>query len=167
MPFTFLEYVDKKQRDAIRELRIVKRMLKHGGFQVASHLHNKHDDPYLFVYNPDTSPEFGLRIYKLGGQDIYYRPQKKEKTHPWGEAKTLDIKSMYEDITSEEKDEEKAAQEIIKSVTDELKDYFKANAKAEKNKKGLANKSPLGAVAVRGSLDVGDFSNVTYGIGKG
>ena len=167
MPTTFLEYVNKKQRDAIRELSVVKRIMKQGGLEVASHLHAKDDDPYLFIYNPDSAPEFGLRVYKLGGQDIYYRPQKKEKTHPWGEAKTLDIKGMFEDIMSDEKEEGKVAKQIIKSVSEEIRHYFKANAKADKDhKKGLADKSPLGAVAFRSSLDVGDFSNVSYGIGK-
>lgn len=166
MSTTFLEYVNKKQRDAIRELRVVKRMLKQAGFQVASHLADKSDDPYLFVYNPGEAPSFGLRVYKLGGADIYYRPQKKEKTHPWGEAKSLDIKGVYEDVKSDEQDEAKAAQQIIKIVGDELKDYFKANAKAEKNNKRGSDGSPLGAVAVRGNLDVGDYSNVSYGMGK-
>lgn len=162
MAATFLEYVNKKQRDAIRELQVVKRILKHGGLEVASHLHAKDDDPFLFVYNPETAPDFGLRVYKLGGEDIYYRPQKKEKTHPWGEAKTLDVKGMFEDITSEEQDEEKAAKEIIKAVADQIRKCFKMNAKAEKDhKKSLGDKSPLGSVAVRSSLDLGDFGN-TY-----
>jgi len=167
MATTFVEYVNRKQRDAIRELRVVKRILKQAGLEVASHLHVKDDDPYLFIYNPNTAPEFGLRVYKLGGADIYFRPQKKEKTHPWGEAKVLDIRSMFEDISSEEKDEEKVAKQIIQGVGDEIKDYFKANAKAEKkHKQHMADKSPLGSVAIRGSLDVGDYSNVTYGIGR-
>lgn len=166
MSSTFLEYVNRKQRDAVRELRVVKRILKQGGFQVGSHLHEKHEDPYLYVYNPHDHPDFGLRIYKLGGQDIYYRPQKKEKTHPWGEAKTLDVKGIYEDVKSDEQNDDKAAQMIIKSIADELKSYFKANAKAEKQNKKGSDGSPLGAVAVRGSLDTGDFSNTSYGMGK-
>lgn len=166
MSSTFLEYVNRKQRDAVRELRVVKRILKQSGFQVGSHLHEKHEDPYLYVYNPQDHPDFGLRIYKLGGQDIYYRPQKKEKTHPWGEAKTLDIKGMYEDVKSDEQNDDKAAQMIIKSISDELKSYFKANAKAEKQNKKGSDGSPLGSVAVRGSLDTGDFSNTSYGMGK-
>lgn len=166
MPSTFVEYVGKKNRDAIKELRTVKRILKQAGFQVGSHMHDKHEDPYLFVYNPGEAPEFGLRVYKLGGSDIYYRPQKKEKTHPWGEAKTLDIKGIFEDVRSDEKDDDKAAQKLIKAVGDELKDYFKANAKAEKSNKRGGDNSPLGAVAVRGSMDIGDYGNASYGTGK-
>ena len=166
MTSTFLEYVGKKNRDAIKELRIVKRMLKYAGFQIESHIHDKHEDPYLFVYNPGDNPSFGLRIYKLGGQDVYFRPQKSLKKHPWGEAKTLDLKGIYEDVKSDESDDDKAAQKIIKAVADELKDYFKANAKAEKHMKKGSDGSPLGAVAVRGSLDTGDFSNTSYAMGK-
>jgi len=167
MPRTFVEYVDRKQRDAIRELKLVKRILKHGGLKVESRLHSPDDDPYLFIYNPDTAPEFGLRVYKLGGQDIYFRPQKAPKKHPWGEAVTLDVKGIFEDVISDEKDEGKAAQQIIKAVTEEVRKYFKTNAKAEKDsKKGLGDKSPLGSVAVRASLDTGDYSNVTYAVGK-
>lgn len=162
MASTFLEYVGKKNRDAIKELRTVKRILKQAGFQVGSHMHDKHEDPYLFVYNPGEAPEFGLRIYKLGGSDIYYRPQKKEKTHPWGEAKTLDLKGIFEDVRSEEKDDDKAAQKVIKAVAEELKDYFRSNAKAEKNNKRGNDGSPLGAVAVRGGIDMGDYSTTTY-----
>ena len=69
MAVSFFEYVDRKERDAIRELKVVRRILKHGGFQVAAHLSDKGDDPFLFVYNPDSAPSFGLRVYKLGGDD--------------------------------------------------------------------------------------------------
>lgn len=168
MPTTFYEYVNRKQRDAVRELAVVKRILKHGGLQVDSHLHGTDEDPYLFIYNPKTSPEFGLRVYKLGGEDIYFRPQKAPKKHPWGEAKTLQIKEIFEDVTGEEKDNDKAAQKIIESVCDEIKKFFKENAKAEKDRKrGLGDKSPLGSVAIRSSLDLGDFSNASYSVGKG
>lgn len=167
MASTFLEYMDKVGRDAIHELKVVKRILKVAGFQVESHLHAKDDDPFLFVYSQSESPNFGLRIYKLGGKDIYYRPQKAPNKHPWGEAKTLDIKGIFEDVTSDEQDDDKAAEQIIKAVADDIKGFFKLNAKAEKkHKKGLADNSPLGAVAVRANLDVGDYSNVTYGTNR-
>jgi hypothetical protein len=165
MSSTFLEYVNRKQKDAVRELRIVKRILKQSGLQVSSHLHEMHEDPYLYVYNPNDRPDFGVRIYKLGGQDIYYRPQKKQKTHPWGEAKTLDLKGMYEDVKSDEQDDDKAAQIIIKSVGDEIKDYFRANAKALKTNKKASDSSPLGSASIRSSMDTGDFSNTSYSMG--
>ena len=62
MSINFLEFVDRKQREAIKQLGVVKRILQHFDFQIASHLHNKNDDPYLFVYNPDATTNFPQRM---------------------------------------------------------------------------------------------------------
>lgn len=147
---TFLEYVDKKQRDAVKQLKIVNKLLKHAGFQTASHVGLKMDDPYVFLYNTDGTSRFGLRIFQIGGK-IAYRIQKKEKTQPYGKAYSLDIEQMFDDIKEDGKNNEEAVQELVKSVKDEITSFFKKSEKAEKEARRLQgmDSSPLGAVAMR------------------
>ncbi len=165
MGINFFEFVDRKQREAIKQLQIIKRILTRFEFQIASHLHNKSDDPYLFVYNPDSTTNFGIRIYKIGNQ-MAYRIQRKEKTHPYGQARSLDIETMWDDILSDNQDDEGAAKELMQSLADELKDFFKKSAKAEKeNRRNKGDRSPLGAVDIRGSTGT-DYSNTVTSISR-
>lgn len=142
---TFFEYVDRKQRQVVRQLKIVKRILGQAGLQVASQLNFRHkEEPYLYVYNPNSDTKFGLRVYGVG-EELAYRLQRKEKTHPYGKPNRLTIADMWDDIKSEGKDDAAAANEIIKAVGDEITDYFKQSAKAEKKSSHVRmDQSPLG-----------------------
>jgi len=85
----FQEFVDKKEREAIRQLNIVKKLLESREMKVKSYL--KEDDPYIFLVNPLKNTFFdGVRIYKIGNS-LAFRVQKEEKTHPFGTAYPLDI----------------------------------------------------------------------------
>lgn len=158
MNVTFVEFVDRKQRETIKQLEIVKGILRHADMQVASFIHSKHDDPYIFVYNPTGGTNFGIRIYKIGEQ-LAYRIQRREKTHPYGQASPLDIETIWDDLKSDGKSSEEAVHEIVKAVADELKDYFKQSSKASKElRKNSNDEGPLGTVQVSGNTGT-DYSD--------
>ncbi len=152
---TFLEFVDKKQRDAAHQLKIIKQILEQHDFHVDSYLDA--EDPYVFVKSPNSNLSFGgIRIYKVGNT-IAYRVQKDKRTHPYGNAYNLDLEEMYNDLLSDEMDPQKAGSEVIKGVINEIKKFFDNSKKAEKDLQNLefdADKDPLGRVMVRpNSLD--------------
>ena len=61
----FVEFIDKKERETKKQLKIIEQILQHHGMTVKNNLHD--DDPYLFVYNPQKNTFFeGIRIYKVG-----------------------------------------------------------------------------------------------------
>lgn len=158
MNVTFLEFVDRKQRETVKQLEIVKGILRHNDMQVASFIHSKYDDPYLFVYNPTGGTHFGIRIYKIGEQ-LAYRIQRREKTHPYGQAYPLDIETIWDDLRSDGKDTKETVMEIIKSVGDEVKEFFKHSAKASKELRANSPENgPLGTVSVAGNTGT-DYSD--------
>lgn len=162
MPSTFMEFVDKKTRESIKHLDVIKRILMQSDLQVSSHIHSKKDDPFLFVYNPESSSgiNFGVRIYTIGEQ-LAYRAQRKENTHPYGGPHSLDIEQIWDDIKADGKEDEEAAEEIVKSVAEEIKDFFKKSAKADKEvKRNKGEEGPLGSVALTGTGT--DYSNKVF-----
>lgn len=161
MSVTFVEFVDGKQRETIKQLEIVKGILRRSGMQVASFVQSKHDDPYLFLYNSTGSTNFGVRIYKIGEQ-LAYRIQRREKTHPYGQAYPLDIEAIWDDLKSEGKKTQEVVEEIVKSVAEEFKDFFKQSDKASKELRQSANsEGPLGTVQVAGNMGTDYSSKVT------
>ena len=162
MTTTYREFVDNKQRKAKKHLGLVKRLLEKQGFQVTDRAEER-DDPHIFVFNPDKNLSFdGVRIYEIGG-DIAYRVQKEAETHPFGKAYSLPIEKMYEDLLGDEEDEDKIGEEIIKSVSSELKEFFEKSAKAEKDGPWGAE-DPLGKVYARSTGT--DYSNQVHNIEK-
>lgn len=126
----FLEFVDRKQREAKKHLKLIERLLRKGGMQVFAHLEQE-EDPYIFVKSPSHKLSFdGLRIYEIG-EMVAYRIQKEEKTHPFGKAYLLDLEDMFNDFMSENMEEEEAGKKVIESVVEELKKFFQKSAKAE------------------------------------
>src|ERR1017187_6959111 len=98
---SFNEFVDKKTREAKKQLGIIEKVLHKNGLKVKSHL-NDGTDPYVFIEDPTKQLSFGgVRIYKIG-DSISFRVQKEEKTHPYGKAYQLDIEGMYKDLTSDD-----------------------------------------------------------------
>lgn len=146
----FLEFVDKKQRDAVHQLKIIKQMLEQHDFDVDGYLDT--ENPYIFVKSPNSSLSFGgVRIYKVG-DTIAYRVQKDKRTHPYGKAYNLDLEEMYNDLLSDDMDPQKAGTQVIKAVINELKKFFENSKKAEKELQDMefdADKDPLGKVMVR------------------
>jgi hypothetical protein len=128
---TFLEFVDKKEREGKRHLRIIKRLLESAGMKVTAHLEG--DDPFVFLWNPDKKISFdGVRVYKIGSQTAF-RVQKEERTHPFGKAYALDIEDMFNDLMSDHHDPEKAGKEVVRAVIEEVKTFFKQSAEAERD----------------------------------
>ena len=78
----FLEFIDRKQREAKRQLRLIEKALRKAKLHVYSHIED--DDPHLFVKANNKKLSFeGIRIYHIG-DGIAYRVQKLEKTEPYG-----------------------------------------------------------------------------------
>lgn len=155
----FKEFLDKKSRSAKKELSIVKKVLEHEGLSATDHLDA--DDPFVFVRNTSGKLSFeGIRIYKIGN-DLAYRVQKEEKTHPYGKAYSLGIEEIFEDLISE-MDEEKAGKQVMKALAEELKSFFKKSSEAEKQLRSseMNNRNGNSPVSVR---DMGtDYSNTVY-----
>ena len=124
----FLEFVDKRQRDAKKHLKLVEKMLKKNGMDVKSFL--EEDDPYLFVKATEKLSFEGIRIYEIAST-MAYRIQKESNTHPYGLAYSLNIEEMFNDFMGDNISEEKAAEKVIESTVKEIKKFFKKSAEAE------------------------------------
>jgi len=156
----FIEFIDKKERETKKQLKIIEQILLSNGMTVKNHLDD--DDPFLFVYNPSKNTFFeGIRIYKVGDQ-ISFRVQKEASTEPFGRAYPMDIETMFEDLISDYKPEE-AGKKIISAVTTEVKKFFNRSAIAEKDLRDKEfDRDPWGKVVVRSSDYGMDYSNLTY-----
>ena len=60
----FTEFVDRKQRDAKKHLKIIERMFKTSGLQAKGYF--EEDNPYVFVKAPKSLSFEGVRIYEIG-----------------------------------------------------------------------------------------------------
>lgn len=134
---TFSEYLDKKQRDTLKHLGIVKKLLERNGMKVESFLDtDKDDEPYIFCYNPSRNTSFdGVRIYKIGSS-IAFRIQKENQTHPYGKAYPLQIEEMFNDMVGEkDADQKEVGQKVIELVAKEIKKFFERSVEAEKDER--------------------------------
>ena len=156
----FIEFIDKKERETKKQLKIIEKILLANNMQVKNNLND--DDPYLFVYNQKKNTFFeGIRIYKVGDQ-IAFRVQKEEKTEPFGKAYPMNIEEMFEDLVSDYKPEE-AGKRIMAAVTTEVNKFFDRSAIAEKEIRDKdLERDPWGKVVVRSSDYGMDYSNLTY-----
>ena len=145
----FKDFLNKKVRKGKKQLAVVKKVLEEQGMSVQDHLGN--DDPYLFVKNPTSKKTSfaGVRIYKIG-ENIAYRVQKEEKTHPYGVAYSLDLEGAFEDFLSDMKEEE-AVKEVIKAVGIELKAFFEKSSEAEQTIKRvqISKADPIKTTSVK------------------
>jgi len=125
----FLEFVDRKQREAVKHLGLMEKLFQKSGMQISSFLED--EDPYIFVKSPTDRLSFdGVRIYEIGGV-IAYRVQREQKTEPFGKSYLLDVEDMFNDFMSENMKEEEAGEKVIESVVSEIKKFFDKSAKAE------------------------------------
>lgn len=156
----FVEFIDKKKREAKKQLKIIEKILLKNGFKVKDHLDE--DNSFIFVYNPEKSTFFeGIRIYKIGDQ-IAFRVQKEEKTEPFGTAYPMSIEDMFTDLISDYQPE-KAGHKIIEAVANEVRSFFKKSALAEKEIRDKEfERDPYGKVVIRSSDFGMDYSNLTY-----
>jgi len=127
----FHKFIDKKSRKAVRELHTIKKVLEQAHMKVEDF--TQKEDPYIFLHSPDTNLSFdGVRIYKIG-ESLAWRVQREADTHPYGSAYKLDIQEMWNDLLSDEMDEEKAGRAIMKTIVEEMKKFFKESGQAEKD----------------------------------
>lgn len=132
---SFGEFVNKKKRDSIEQLEIVKQMLERNGLRVDNFLSNT-DDPYVYCFSPSKNGSFdGIRIYKIGDQ-IAFRVQKEAKTHPYGSAYPLPIEEMFHDFLSDDGTEQRqAGKKVMESVAKEIRSFFEKSVEAEKEER--------------------------------
>jgi len=159
---TFLEFVEKKQRNAVRHLKLIKKMFEQGGLKVVDKL-DEREDPHIYVVSPSRNLSFqGVRVYEIGNT-IAYRVQKREDTHPFGRAYQIDVEGMFADLMSEEKmKDSEVGKEIIKSVVDEVKKFFRDSFEAEQKGPTLTD-DPLGKAFVRASATGTDYADKVLG----
>lgn len=160
---SFGEFIDKKKRDATRQLEVVEKVLRKGGLKVESFLEADSKDPYIFCFNPSKNGSFeGIRLYKIGNT-IAFRIQKESKTHPYGKAYPLNIEEMFNDLLSDEDvDEKTAGKKVMEAVAKEVRKFFERSAEAEKDSKQseINDKD----VSLRGQG--ADYSSLVYNKGS-
>jgi len=160
---TFAEFVDKKSRQRKRHLKVVAKIAENNGFNIKEHLDE--EDPYIFILNNSEKLSFdGVRAYAIG-DTLAYRVQKEEKTHPYGRAYQLDLESAYNDLLSDNHAADKAAQEIIKGVGEELKKFFYKSSEAEEElqSREIEKSDALGKITIKSTGT--DYSNTVTGKG--
>lgn len=149
----FFEFIDKKQRSALRHLNLIERLLKKSGMQVSAFLED--ENPYVFVKSPKGKLSFdGIRVYEIG-EMIAYRVQREQKTEPFGKSYLLDIEDMFNDFMSENMKEEEAGNKVIESVVSELKKFFDKSAKAEQE---IQDNEQDGGILLKAGMS-SDYSN--------
>ena len=162
---TFEDFIDKKQRDSLKQLGLLKKLLEKNGMKVESFLEsNEMNDPYIYCANPLGGSSFGgIRIYKIG-DCLAFRIQKENQTHPYGTAYPLNIEDMFHDLLSEKNiDKLKAGKQIIEMVGKEIKRFFEKSIDAERderkgNVEGDADKAGNVLVRTTGT----DYSSLVY-----
>jgi hypothetical protein len=158
MLMRFSSFLDKKNKQAVRELGIIRDILSEDEFKVEDFL--KEESPYIFVNSTGNGLDFeGVRVYKVGS-NLAYRVQKENKTEPYGAAYSLDIENLFGDLVSDMSEDE-AADEIKKAVVEEFKNFFQKSSKAQDNlNSGKAD--PQSKIVVSGGAgDLSNASNVT------
>jgi len=146
----FVEFVDRKQRESRRQLRIVKKMLESGDLEVKGHLDS--DDPFVWVKAKDKKLPFeGIRVYQVGDQ-IAFRVQNLEGTEPYGRAYPLNIEQMFNDFMGENIGEEKAGKKVIEAVVNEVKKFFRKSAEASEEIR-TGQKDGVGTIVKTGGSD--------------
>lgn len=161
---SFGEFIDKKKRESIRQLTLLKQVLEGGGLKVDNFLTVESDEePYVFCLNPSKNGSFsGIRIYKIGDQ-LAFRVQKENKTHPYGAAYPLPIEEMFNDFLSDEgTDQSQAGKKVMDAVVKEIRRFFERSLGAERHErdKSIESGKNGGDVAIRSTGT--DYSSLVY-----
>ena len=130
---SFGNFIDKKKRDNLKELRIIGKMLQQHGMRVENFLEDDlGSDPYIYCHSPVKHGSFdGIRIYKTA-DIIAFRVQKESKTHPYGRAYKLPIEDIFNDMLEDENvSEEKAGRQVMDCVLKEIRRFFEKSNEVE------------------------------------
>lgn len=148
----FLEFVDRKQRESKKHLKLMEKLLRKGGLEVHSHIESDDDEPFIFVKSPNKRLSFdGIRIYEIG-EMVAYRIQKEEKTQPFGKSYSLDIEDMFNDFMSENIKEKEAGKRVIEGIISEIKKFFSKSERAEEEMK-ISGQDGTGLIIKTGGSD--------------
>lgn len=159
---SFGSFVDKKKRESIRQLELMKKILEQNNFKVKDFLNEQDSDPYIFCYNPLKNSSFeGIRVYKIGNE-LAFRIQKESQTHPYGSAYPLPVESMFNDfLTDSDGDEDEVSKQLIEAIGKEINNFFEKSSKAEESSRKLSyNKDSVGSVLVRSTGT--DYASLIY-----
>jgi len=148
----FLEFIDRKQREAKKQLKLVEKALRKAKLHVYSHLEDEDEDPYIFVKSNNKKLSFeGVRVYHIG-DGIAYRIQKLESTEPYGKSYELNAEEMFNDFMSDDMDEKEAANKVMEAIGKEIKNFFHKSAKAEEELR-TGQKDGVGMIVKTGGSD--------------
>jgi len=161
---SFGEFVDKKKRESIKQLTLVKQLLEQQGLKVENFLTTSEDDPYVFCFCPTRNGSFdGIRIYKIG-DELAFRIQKENQTHPYGAAYPLPIEEMFHDLLGDlDSDQMKAGEKVMDAVHKEVRSFFDKSIEAERDERERnieMEKDTEGNVLVRTTGT--DYSSLVY-----
>lgn len=132
MNFNFHSFLDKKGREAKKQLGILKEVLEKEGFKVQDFLDGDGDN-YIYVKGNLPGLSFGgIRIYRIG-DSIAYRIQQEAKTYPYGKAYSLKVSDMFEDLVSDSFKEEEAGKKVMQAITTEIKKFFEVSLRAQQD----------------------------------
>lgn len=150
--FTFKEFTSKQHRDMLHQLKLIKRILEQNNFKTKL---NKHRDIFLYVESPLDLSFGGIRIYQIG-KKLAFRVQQDFESHPYGQAYSLDVESIYNDYLSDTENELKAGKLCIKAIVNIIGTFFKDCEKSEDNEfqSTFPEKEPI-----VDKPDVVDYSN--------
>jgi len=157
---SFNAFLDAKERQAVRHLKLLGELLESEGFKVKNHTGEGQfkKDPYLYIFNPFKNTAFdGVRMYSIG-EEIVYRVQREHDTHPYGTAYPLNVEGIYESLV-EDGEEKEVAKEVTKTIADEMRAFFKESARSEKELERDDGEGGLGMVYIRNPLG-GDYSSM-------
>ena len=147
----FSSFLDRKTREARRQLEIIKDALSEGDIKVKGFL--KGEEPYLFVEDPEGQMEFGIRVYKVGSS-MAYRIQRESETQPYGEAYPIDLEEYFSDLVSD-MDEDEAAEKVKKALVREIKSFFRKSSEATDKLLSSGSDDGTGRIIVSsGSTDI-------------
>lgn len=159
----FNEFIDKKQREARRHLHILRQILENHKLKVEDYRDD--EEPYIYVKAPDSLSFGGIRIYKVANQ-VAFRIQREQKTHPYGKAYSLDIEDMFSDYMSDNIEEEEAGKKVMKSLVQEVQQFFEKSKNAEqKIKRGEFDRDFLDGIVLRNTGT--DYANQVTSPGFG
>lgn len=143
----FKEFIDSKEKAAIKHLNIIKKVLDSKGLQTKSFLNKS--NPYIFVHSTDKDLSFGgIRIYAKN-DIICYRIQKEEQTEPYGMAYPIPVEDMFEDLLIDYPKPEEAGKKLVEDIASEIKRFFIESALAEKQTSKLDDLDPMSRIVVR------------------
>ena len=131
---SFVEFLDKKRRDEMEQLRLVEKVLRSKGLHTENHLDDL-DDPYVYCHSPQKGGQVGgIRIYKIADV-VAFRVQRESRTHPYGRAYLLEIEEMFEDLLADDTKPEEAAAKVANEVAVAVRRFFEKSSQAEQDER--------------------------------